>query len=430
MTEVQHHTEQDGLDQFVPVRKSDIIDALLKSEELASESEREEFRQLCKILASIYHYEYFGLLERLRNDYYYFSPEVAPHAVVDRALLENSYADLVRSLDKVLKGANFVELPHKDIGDLHRRRSVLRVEVRAPLDDFREVRFYRRGRHTEHFEVADWFGLRRRKVTAEVYDDVVLLVAMKSHAEIGSRRELRTLERRKIVPGSVLLKYFRNIASTDLHALFPNVRVVMSNFDKLVLAVPAIAGGIPILLNLYATITVLFLVVGFYLGFTSAVEDKEMKTALAALTALVALGGFVMRQFVKYQRQSLKYQIELTDNVYYRNINNNAGIFDYVIGAAEEQECKEAFLAYYFLYTAASPPTADEVDGRIETWLRGSFGVDLDFEIADALTKLERLGLLKRDGERLFVSPLKEAVAHLRGVWDGFFAAEKPAAAG
>ncbi len=108
----------------------------------------------------------------------------------------------------------------------------------------------------------------------------------------------------------------------------------------------------------------------------------------------MALGGFVMRQWVKYQRQSLKYQIELNDNVYYRNINNNAGIFDYIIGAAEEQECKEAFLAYYFLHTAPAPPTADELDGRIEAWLRDTFGVDLDFEVDDALAKLERLGLL------------------------------------
>ena len=37
-------------------------------------------------------------------------------------------------------------------------------EVKAPLDDFREVRFYRRGRHTEQFQVAEWFGLRKRKV--------------------------------------------------------------------------------------------------------------------------------------------------------------------------------------------------------------------------------------------------------------------------
>ncbi|MGD0025064.1 MAG: TMEM143 family protein [Xanthobacteraceae bacterium] len=429
MTEIQHHTADEGFDQFIPVRKNDIIDALVKKGAFASDAEREKFRQLCQMLASIYHYEYFALLERLRHDYYYFSPEIAPHAAMDRELIERSYADLVQSLDKVLKDANFVELPHREIADAHRRRTVLRVEIKAPLDDFREVRFYWRGRHTEQFEVAEWFGLRRRKVEAEVYDDVVLLVAMKSQAEIASRRELRTLERRKIRPGSVLLKYFRNIASSDLNALFPNVRVIMSNLDKLVLGIPAIAGGIPILLNIYASITVLFLVIGFYLGFSAAVEDKDMKTALAALSGLVALGTFAVRQWVKYQRQSLKYQTELTDNIYYRNINNNAGIFDYVIGAAEEQECKEAFLAYHFLHAASSPPMADELDGRIEAWLRETFGVDLDFKVEDALAKLEGLGLLKREGERLAVPPLDGALAQLRRVWDDFFPVETGAAA-
>ena len=148
----------------------------------------------------------------------------------------------------------------------------------------------------------------------------------------------------------MLIKYFHNIASSDLNALFPNVQVVMSMLDKLILSVPAILGGIPILWKLWSTVTVLFLVIGFYLGFSAAtVEEEHWAGALAAMTGLVALGGFIMRQFMKYQRQSLIYQKQLTDNIYFRNVNNNAGIFDYIIGAAEEQECKEAFLAYYFL---------------------------------------------------------------------------------
>ncbi len=187
----------------------------------ADDAERETFRRLCAMLASIYHYEYFAALERLRNDYYYFNPEIAPHAALDRGSVERCYADLVQTLDTVLKEANFVELPHAEIGEAHSRRTVLRVEVKAPLDDFREVRFYRRGRHREQFEVAEWFGLRRRKIEAEVYDDVVMLAAMKPRAEIGSRRELKALERRKMRPGSVLLKCFRNVASSDLNALFP-----------------------------------------------------------------------------------------------------------------------------------------------------------------------------------------------------------------
>jgi hypothetical protein len=119
-------------DRFIAVRKSDILEALMAQSGFADDAEREKFRRLCTMLASIYHYEYFTALERLRNDYYYFNPEVAPHAALDHATLERAYADLVATLDTVLKDANFVELPHAEIGAAHSGRTVLRVEVKAP----------------------------------------------------------------------------------------------------------------------------------------------------------------------------------------------------------------------------------------------------------------------------------------------------------
>jgi hypothetical protein len=143
--------------------------------------------------------------------------------------------------------------------------------------------------------------------------------------------------------------------------------------------------------------------------------------AFAALSGLAALGALIMRQRLKYERLSLKYQKQISDHVYFRNISNNTGIFDYIVGAAEEQECKEAFLAYYFLLVASSPPNQETLDTRIEEWLATTFGVDIDFEVDDALAKLERLGLLKREGEGLSVPPLDDALVVLDRIWDQFF---------
>jgi predicted transcriptional regulator YdeE len=143
---------------------------------------------------------------------------------------------------------------------------------------------------------------------------------------------------------------------------------------------------------------------------------------------IVALGGFATGLWVKYQRRSLKYHMELADNIYYRNINNNAGIFDYLIGTAEDQECKQALLTYHFIRKAAESPTIGEVATRVETWLSKSFKVKLDFEIADALKTLDRFGLVRREAERLFVMPLDQAIAQLREVWDNFFKEQQSAA--
>ncbi|MFZ2140519.1 MAG: TMEM143 family protein [Xanthobacteraceae bacterium] len=415
--------ENERRDQFIPVRKEDLFSTLIKQGDLADPVERELFWRFARTLRTICHYEYSETLDRLRDDYYYFNPEVAGHTAADRAKSDRAYDDLIRSLDKVLKDANFEELPHEEVTEAHRKRTVP-VEVKTEHDNFREVRFYKRGRHVERFEVREWFGLRRREVEIEVFDDIVLVVAMKTHTEIGSRRELRMLKRRKIVPGSVLLKYFRNIAFGDLNALFPNARVVMSNFDKAFLGVPAVAGGIPILIKLYATISVLFLVAGIYFGGSGSVADDDMKTALVALMGIVALGGFAVRQWLKYQHQTLKYHMELAENMYFRNINNNAGIFDYLIATAEDQETKEAALAYHFIRKAEVAPSATEVAGRIEAWLAKNFAVDLDFKVANALKTLDRFGLVRREGEWLFVPPLEPAIAQLHQVWNNFFKRE------
>ena len=424
-----HADAADDRDQFIAVRKTDMLDALLDHGQLADDAQRDSFRQVCRRLAAVYHYEYFAELERLRDDYFYFNPELEPHARFDHAALERAYAELVHSFTAVLADANFVEISHAEIEEAHRQRSAMRVEIVAPLEDFREVRFFRRGHHQETIETAGWLGLRKRVTKSLVYDDVVLFAAMKPEADLASRRERKRLARRKLRPGSVLIKYFRNIASVDLNALFPNVRVVLSLRDKLLLSGPALAGGLPILLKLASTITVLFLVVGFYFGLSARVAEEETAGALAALSGLLALGGFITRQWLRYQRQSLRYQKELTENVYFRNVNNNAGIFDSMIGAAEDQECKEAFLAFYFLCTAKSALKQAELEAGIERWLAQAFGVDVAFKIGDALAKLDRLGLLLRNGEQLSVLPLEAALRKLDRVWADFFKPE-PAAAG
>ncbi len=370
-------------------------------------------------MAAIYHYEYFAELERLRDDYFYFNPEIEPHGRLDTDALERAYADLMQSLMRVLKGANFVELSHEEIAAAHRERELLPVEIEVPLDDYREVRFFRRGHHHEPLAVPRWLGLRRRLVETLVYDDIVLIAAVKS--TIASRRERKRLKQRNVRAGSVLIKYFRNIPSVDLNALFPNVRVVLSWRDKLLLSGPALVGGVPILIKVASSITILFLVIGFYVGLSGSVPNNEMAGALAALSGLVALGGFLMRQWLRYQRQSLKYQRDLADHIYFRNVNNNAGIFDSMIAAAEDQQCKEAFLAFYFLSTAASAPTKAELENAIERWLAQTFGGEVAFAVDDALARLDRLGLVVKDGERLTVAPPDAALARLDRVWGDYF---------
>jgi hypothetical protein len=408
-------------EHFIPVRKIDVLNALNDAGGLDAASDREKFRQLCRMLGAIYHYEYYDQLERLRENYFYFDPETDGHSRADRATIECAYRDLIVALTGVLHDANFIEVAHEEIERAHREDALVRVKIHASLDDYREIRFFRRGSHKEKFDVRRWFGFRKHEVDIQVCDDVVMLITVKETPPDTKRGKAGRTRKAKLRPGAVLLKYFQNIAGADLNALFPDVRVGMSLRDQLTLGVPALIGGIPILIKLAQTLTVLFLVTGFYLGLSSSIRDDEWAGALAALGGLVALGGFFVQQWIRFQRQTLLHEKAISDNIYFRNVNNNVGVFDTIIGEAEDQECKEAFLAYYFLLASGGEKTARELDRRIEGWLKQAFGINLDFECSDALSKLESLGLLRRDDEHLSVLPLDDALKRLDRVWSDFF---------
>jgi hypothetical protein len=416
----------------IPLRKSDMISGLL-AEGLLDESGQAGFRQFARMLGAIFHYQYFEELDSLRESYFHFDPEIDPQACGPALDLEAAYRSLSEEFVRVVTDANFVEISHDEIARAFAEHARVRVKIKAPIEDFREVRMFRRGHHTETIEVPGWFGLRRRPLDVVVYDDVVLMVATRpgGMTQADARKALASARGggQKIRSGAVLFKYFRHIARADLKALFPNVRVVMSLLDHLTLGVPALLGGVPILIKLASTLTVLFVVAGFYLGLNGRMHDNDTERALAALSGLFALGAFVLRQWGNFHRQSLIHQKQLTDNVYYRNVNNNSGIFNYLIGEAEEQDWKEALLAYYALLTADTTLVREALGARIAELLARVFGVSADFEIDDALARLQRLDLLGDTFGRLSVLPLPEALARLDKEWNEFFgtAAEKPA---
>ena len=413
-------------DRVIRLRKADLIGGLVAEGGL-DEAGQAGFRQLARRLGAVFHYQYFEELDRLREVYFHFDPEIDPQASGPAPDLEAAYRSLSEEFVRVLTEANFVEIAHDEIMRAFSEHARVRVKIKVSVEDYRDVRMFRRGHHTEAIEIPIWFGLRKRKLDVVVYDDVVLMVATRPGGVTPS--DARRLSRsrgggQKIRSGAVLFKYFRHIARGDLEALFPNVRVVMSLFDQLTLGVPALVGGVPILLKLASTLTVLFVVAGFYLGLSGTIRDNDTEQALAALSGLFALGAFLLRQWGNFHRQSLIHQKQLTDNVYYRNVNNNSGIFSYLIGEAEDQDWKEALLAYHGLLTASAPLSREVLEARVEALLARRFGVTADFEIDTALARLKGLDLIDESNGLLSVLPVSEALARLQREWQEFFAAQ------
>lgn len=397
-----------GAERFIPIRKREIVEALAGDPSLG-ERESRGLRELARRLSLIFHVEYFAHREALKDLYVRFNPDqpgagpIAGRAQERRRLLEE--------LESVLTAANFERLSATELAEAETTPGRVRARISIPAALYEDTRFYGRGRRVRPITVRRWFGLKRETLEVPVYDHIVLVAAMAEEFPKRARR------RSRLRPGAVYLKLFRNIARADLETLYPEAKAVMRVRDIALLVVPAIAGGVPIMLNLLPAVTVLLVVVGAYLGVAGTVEGDALKQALAALSGLGALGGFIARQWIKYERQALKYAVQVANNAYFNNLSNNAGFFDQLVGASEESEVKEALLAYAFLREAGAPLTRAELDARIEAWLADRFGERVDFEIDDALGKLERLRLVYEDASGLRAVPLDMALARCEETW-------------
>ena len=76
------------------------------------------------------------------------------------------------------------------------------------------------------------------------------------------------------------------------------------------------------------------------------------------------------------------------------------------------------------------PFTLEELDDRIEEWMSGKYGISMDFEVKDAVSKLEEKGLLEQKDGRYSVPLIGRSLEALDKMWDDFFPYSNEAAKG
>ena len=142
-------------DRVIRLRKADLIGGLVAEGGL-DEAGQAGFRQLARRLGAVFHYQYFEELDRLREVYFHFDPELDPQACGPAPDLEAAYRSLVEEFVRVLTEANFVEITHDEIMRAFTEHARVRVKIKAPVEDYRCVRMFRRGHHKETIDIPAW----------------------------------------------------------------------------------------------------------------------------------------------------------------------------------------------------------------------------------------------------------------------------------
>jgi hypothetical protein len=387
-------------EHFIPLRKADLIQHI--ADECGIESmDRHQFLQLCELIVCRFHYDFHQHLESLKNAYAPFDPDADTIAVdcdpAPRSRTNELFDEVTRLLDK----ANYRRLSQADISSALDESSEWAVNIDVDFNAFERLEVYVRGDRSIEKTRRSWrTRFKRRTVKMPIYQRLVVVFRLNPSFESDSGED----------SDSVFLKMFKDIPRADIETLLPATRVKMSLLDKGRIFLPSVSGA---LMTLYKAIngalTLAF--AGIY-------------GALAFLGLIGGTVGYGIKSFFGYVRTRDKYRLHLTKNLYYQNLDNNIGVLCRLLDEAEEQECREAILAYFLLWRFAGGSGWDQqqLDREAETFLRDEFTIDADFEVGDALTKLVRLRLVQQTDDGQFnATPIVEALQRLDDDWDDFF---------
>lgn len=398
--------------RFIPFRKIDVIEMCLSTGDL-DKQQRQQFRKMASMVQNLFHISFQARLESLKDSFSSINPDSDTIKVDLPSIMHHDDPAFITQLESLLDKANYEKITEQTLTQALNRNSLIKVRLKVDFNDFAEVLLFARGETEAEETLSSFFGLRKTKISFINYDRVAIYIRFNEHIDLKKQKEFN------LQPGGVILKLFKNVPKADLEMLFPNTEIKMRLIDKLLIGIPAlISGGIVLTTKLGASILLLASLFGFWLGLKSQPVQLDQAAIIVIFAGFGAVGSYLWKQFNNFKNRKLRFIQTLTQHLYFKNLDNNAGVFHRLIDAAEEEECKEAFLAYYFLLQAETPLSRQELDQKIECWLSEKWKQQINFDISDALEKLETLDLIKTmDNGRLVASTLDAAQNNLLKTW-------------
>ena len=323
-----------------------------------------------------------------------------------KEILNNEY-HLLLKVNKFFDKANFFEIPKHQLAVLITDRDLDGLHISVDPSEYELLRIWTRGRTTVK---------RPRSLILRNYIKSYFLWWRKSGPPPSVDPEYEVYTRvcvavRSRGENKLFLKVFKDVPCGKLEYLLPDGKIMMSNFDKSTLGLSLVLGGLTI-------------------GLRSLPAIADLVNVQWTWLVLGLAGAIGARGWIGYKNKRNHYLANLATTLYYRTVANNRGVLTLVADRAQDEEFKEAILAYVFLlsprnrrgvpgtqYTADPPiyDSAETLQNRINQWLKQRFDLsDITFDIDDALDKLDDLGILvRRSNGKLSVLDIKDSLAVL-----------------
>ncbi|XP_042469722.1 uncharacterized protein LOC122052317 [Zingiber officinale] len=185
----------------------------------------------------------------------------------------------------------------------------------------------------------------------------------------------------------IYVKHFRNIPMADLELVLPEKKNP----------------------SLTPRDWVSFLIT-MVLGLITLIGSFKMPKAeiRVVLTIIFGLIGYCAKIYFTFQQDIATYQNLITKSMFDKQLDTGKATLLHLCDDVIQQEVKEVIVSYFILMREREL-TKEALDRHCEKLITEEFGKNCNFEVEDAIRKLEKLGIVTRSDEMIRAVPLKQA---------------------
>ncbi|CAD5180766.1 unnamed protein product [Musa acuminata subsp. malaccensis] len=186
----------------------------------------------------------------------------------------------------------------------------------------------------------------------------------------------------------IYVKHFKNIPMADMELVLPEKRnpsLTPMDWVKFLISV--------------------------VLGLVTLVSSLEMPKAdiWVVIAVLSGLVGYCAKIYFTFQQNMATYQNLITKSMYDKQLDSGKGTLLHLCDDVIQQEVKEVIISYFILMEQGKLEI-NVLDRQCEELIMEEFNEKCNFEVEDAVKKLEKLGIVSRDSAgKICCVPLKRA---------------------
>ncbi|TVU50287.1 hypothetical protein EJB05_01653 [Eragrostis curvula] len=186
----------------------------------------------------------------------------------------------------------------------------------------------------------------------------------------------------------IFVKHFKHIPMADMEIVLPEKKnPTLTPMDWVKFLISAVVGLVTLVGSL-------------------EMPKADVWVVIAILSGVI---GYCAKIYFTFQQNMTIYQNMITKSMYDKQLDSGKGTLLHLCDDVIQQEVKEVIISYYILMEQGKA-TEQDLDLRCEELIKEEFGAECNFDVHDAVKKLEKLGIVHRDSiGRILCVPLKRA---------------------